>query len=153
MKILPKRTRLFYGVILILITVIITCSSTFAVQPGESIPNIILTGLKIYKGNPGAAMQVWLKGSPLAGTEIAREQEKVLKETQNRYGRFLGYDLIEIAKLSESSQLVYIQMNFQDGPLFCKFLCYLKYENWIISGTLLFHPDPEEVIPDRIMFR
>ncbi len=154
MKVFSKRTRFFYGVIFILITGIIAWSNTFAVQSGENIPDIVLSGLRAYRGNsPSAAMHVWLRGSPLAGTEIAIEQEKVLQETQDQYGRFVGHDLIAIARLGERSRLVYIQMNFKDGPLFCKFLCYLKNEKWIISGKLCFHTDPEEVIPNRIIFR
>lgn len=116
------------------------------------IPDIVINGLGEYRSNgPEAAIMAWLKDSPMEGDKQAIGTANIFRQIENLYGSYVGYSLIKIADISETSKRIYLQMNYQKGPLYCKFLCYQFGDKWIISGQFFFDTDPEKILPDRLL--
>lgn len=111
------------------------------------LPEVILTGLQAYsmKG-PEAALNAWTKGGPLENDPKVLGSVRVFQEVEKYYGRYNGYNLIRQKKLAPNSKLIYLQMNYEKGPLFIRFLCYFSGDQWVVSGRLVLNTEPDEVL-------
>ena len=145
---LLKKGMLFTLVLVIFFTA--SCIICSAKENG--IPDILLRGLVTYKAKGAdAAMTAWIKGSPIEGDKTALSQANIFRQIESLYGAYIGYDLIRIVDITPSSKLVYIQMNFEKGPVFASFLCYLKKTEWIIEN-LDFNTAPDKILPSDLLF-
>lgn len=116
-----------------------------AQNPNTTLPPIITAGLDSYR-NVGLdqAFRAWLRNSPLHWDPA---MAKPLREAQEQYGTFESWDVIDIRALSPSTQIVYLVMNYQQGPVFAKFVVYQTEQlGWIVTN-LKFSIDEDAVLP------
>ena len=113
----------------------------------KKIPPIIEAGMDDYaiQGAEGA-LKTWTKGGPLEGDAKVLGSAQVFHEIEKYYGQYRSYHLISQKGLTPSSKLLYIQMNYDKGPLFLRFLCYLSGDRWVVAGRLLLNTDPDQVL-------
>lgn len=114
---------------------------------GELLPPVIAAGMDVY-AMEGAdrAIQTWMKGGPLENDEKILGMASVFQEVEQHYGKYTGYRSIGQSTLSPESKIVFIQMNFEKGPLFLRFLCYQTGGKWIVAGRFVGNTDPTEVL-------
>jgi hypothetical protein len=119
---------------------------TFA-QEGK-IPDIIMSGLNVYKEKgPEAAVKEWIKGSPVEGQKNALSQANVLLQVEAFYGTYKSVELINIKNVTSTAKMVYVQLNYENGPVFAYFVIYNKGDNnWIVTN-FQFHTDPASILP------
>jgi hypothetical protein len=118
-----------------------------APAPGDEVPKIILSGLKAYKAEgPEAALKAWLKGSPLEGSREALSQANVLRQIQDIYGAYKGFDLIRSRDISPTTRIFYMTINYEKSPVFAKFVVYRTQQGWIIT-TFIFNTKEELILP------
>jgi hypothetical protein len=111
------------------------------------IPKILVTGFDSYKSaGLDEAVRVWLRGSPLEGTQEAAAQETVLHATQTAYGPYRGFDLASVRQVSPSTRIVYLTIDYEKGPLFAKFVMFHAEPGWIVT-SLLFNTNDTAVLP------
>lgn len=111
------------------------------------IPKILATGFDSYKSaGLDEAVRVWLRGSPLEGTQEAASQESVLHATQAAYGPYRGFDLASVRQVSPSTRIVYLTIDYEKGPLFAKFVMFHAEPGWIVT-SLLFNTNDTAVLP------
>lgn len=102
-------------------------------QTTDTIAPVIVSGLDTYKAKgPEEAVKAWLKGSPLEGSKDALTQANNLRQIQDYYGSYVGYDLFSVRKISPSTQVQYLVLNYESGPVFAKFLIYKKQQGWVM---------------------
>ena len=113
----------------------------------KPLPQVIQAGFDDYvlKGAEGA-LTTWTKNGPLEGDAKIAESAGVFHEVEKYYGRYLSFHLIQQKELTPVSRLVYIQMNYEKGPFFARFLCYLAGTEWVVAGRLLLNTDPDQVL-------
>ncbi len=122
-------------------------------QVAEGIPPIILSGLDAYKAKgPEDAVKAWLKGSPLEGSKEALTQANGLRQVQDYYGAYLGFDLVAQRDISSSTHIYYLILNFENGPLFAKFLLYHKQQGWVLT-SFLFNTKDDAILPPHLLDR
>ena len=113
----------------------------------EGLPAIIISGLDAYTlEGAEAAIKAWIKGGPSESDSTLPILTETFSQVEKSYGRYLGYEVMSIKTLASNSKLVYLQMNFEKGPFFCRFLCYRHADAWIVSGRLAFDTDPQKVM-------
>ena len=114
---------------------------------GQLLPPVIAAGMDVY-AIEGAerAIQTWMKGGPLENDDKVTTSAAVFQEVEKYYGKYKGYRAIGQKTLSPEAKLVFVQMNFEKGPLFLRFLCYLASDKWIVAGKLAGNTDPVEVL-------
>ncbi len=113
----------------------------------EGLPFIILSGLDAYAlEGAEAAIKTWIRGGPNESDSTLPILTETFKEVEDRYGRYTGYEIISIKTLTPSSKLVYLQMNYEKGPFFSRFLCYRHAGSWVVSGRLAFDTDPQKIL-------
>lgn len=136
------------GVVLLLTV----APSPQAVAKEDEIPSVVLSGLKAYQADGAeAALKTWLVGSPMEGENVALSQANIFRQAETLYGKYVGFHLIKVVDLTPSTKLVYLQINYQEGPFFTNFVCYKTESGWIIP-TLTFHTEAEKVIPSEILY-
>jgi len=110
-------------------------------------PEVITAGLSVYKEKGvEAAVLEWLKGSPAEGQKNALAESNVLLQVEAFYGSYQSYELINIKEITASSRVVYVQLNYENGPVFAYFVIFKKGGDWIIT-TFQFHTDPTAILP------
>ena len=135
-----------------MITFILTaCTVSAARDENNEIPEVVLAGLDAYgRRGPVAAVDEWIKRGPIP-KESTRGIIEVFRDLQIRYGGYEGYELIDIEEITTVSKVVYIQMNFQNGPIFLKCFCYHNDVGWIITGNLQIDSNFEAILPPHLI--
>lgn len=132
---------------LVILVILATAPGVFA-QEGK-IPDVILNGLNVYKEKgPSAAIEEWLKGSPVEGQKNALSQSNVLLQVEAFYGSYQSVELINIKDVTRTSKIVYVQLDYENGPVFAYFVIYKKADRWIIT-SFQFHTEPNAILPSE----
>jgi len=102
--------------------------------------------LEAYKvDGPEAASKAWIKGSAFEGSKDALSQANVLRQIQDYYGSHESFEVISTHNLTKTTQIVYLAMNFQKGPVFAKFMAYHAADGWV-SVTFTFNTKSEAIL-------
>ncbi len=118
----------------------------------DDIPPVVLYGLKVYRAeSPEAAFKTWIVGGPLEGdVSFLNQATSLFRQTESHYGKYREFDLIKVVDLTPTTKIIYLQMNFQKGPLFARFVCYRTELNWVIA-TMDFHTRAELILPPSFL--
>jgi hypothetical protein len=97
------------------------------------LPPILTAGLDSYR-NVGLdqAFRAWLRNSPLHWEPAMAAP---LRAAQEQYGTFESWDVIDDHALAPTTQIVYLVMNYQQGPVFAKFVVYqTEQQGWVVTS-------------------
>ena len=113
----------------------------------EALPPFILAGLNAYKDKgPEEAVRTWIKGSPIDGSKDALSQANILRQIQDYYGAYQGFEVARSRELSPRARIVFLILDFDKGPLFAKFDIYRTEPGWILT-SFTFNTKAEAVLP------
>lgn len=116
----------------------------------SEIPKIILAGLEAYTlTGAESAITAWVAGGPMEGDPSTASGADTFKNVEAHYGHYQDYLLIESKSLSSTTKLIYLQLNYEKGPLFARFLCYWNGSAWIVTGRMTFDIDPTAVLNNK----
>lgn len=116
----------------------------------ESIPPIILSGLQAYKDKgPDEAVQAWIKGSAIDGSKEALSQSNNLRQIQDFYGAYRGYEVISTRNLTPKTRMVYMVLDYDKGPLFARFVAYKTDRGWVLVN-FEFNTKEEVILPTAV---
>jgi hypothetical protein len=100
-------------------------------QMADSLPHIVASGLKAFRdGGPDEAITAWIRGSVLDGTS----QANLLHQIQSLYGPYRTFDLIGSRQLGSRTQILYLTLDFDKGPVFAKFVVYKTDQGSILAS-------------------
>jgi hypothetical protein len=126
---------------LLLAAALSTCG--FAADAGR-LPAIIRGGFTTYKADGAqAAVNAWMVGSPIAMGEQPDREVRSLHQFENRFGAYQDFHVVRIVALSPTTQMIYVQLDYANGPAFGKFLAYQARENVWNVINFSFGADPE----------
>ncbi len=113
----------------------------------ESVPSVIVAGLEAYKAKgPGEAVRTWIKDSPIDGSRDALSQSNSLRQVQDFYGVYQSYDIVSTRDVSQHTQVIYLTLNYEKGPLFAKFTVYKTEHGWVLIN-FTFNTKEEAILP------
>jgi hypothetical protein len=129
-----------FALVLFLCLVASGRSSLFAQTPApaksevsDRIPHFIVEGFDAYKkGGPDDAFHAWIKGSFLEGSKDALSQVNNLRQVQDYYGAYQSYALISTRDLTPKTRILYMEVDYDKGPLFGKFVVYHSDQGWAL---------------------
>ncbi len=123
--------------------VLATCA--MAASDAGSLPPIVGSGLARYKADGAqAAVTAWRIGSPIALTDEPQHEVHALRAIEGQFGAFQDFHVVRVVAISPTTQMIYIQLDYLNGPAFGKFLSYQAREKWNIV-SFNFGTDPEVV--------
>ena len=111
------------------------------------LPKIVRLGLESYrKDGLDEAMKAWVKGGVLENGPEPAQAAAMLGQAQTRYGAYRGFDLIRVQAVSSSTELVYLTLDYDRGPVFAKFVVYRTQIGTVLTD-FAFAMDEAAVIP------
>ena len=140
-------TRNLFRFLIIVMALAVFAVNNSGAEPAAAVPEIITDGLAVYK-EKGAekAIVEWLKGSPVEGQKDALSQANLLMQVETYYGQYKNFELINSKDITTTAKIVYIQLNYENGPVFAFFVVFKKGEGWIIT-SFQFHTEPSAILP------
>jgi len=115
-------------------------------------PTIITKALDIYKGEGAEKFLLALsKGSPIDGDRAVIAQIDCIEKIENKYGKYLGYDIVQVHKISKRSRLTYYVMNYEKGPLFSKATSYKTENKGEVLASFYFHTSEEKIFSEGFL--
>jgi hypothetical protein len=124
-----------------------------AVAENDEATLIVKRGLEAYaKGGAKAAIESWIKGSGLEGSKEALSQANVLRQVEDYYGEYEGYDIVKDHKISERVHMVIFTMNYKKGPLFGRFQSYRSNSGQWVATEFKFHTEAAVILPNSVVY-
>jgi len=116
-----------------------------------ALPPVISDGLTLYKTHaPDAVITAWTQGGPLEGNKDAYAQAGLMYQVQNLYGVYQGYEVVVSQTLSQRTEVFYLVMHYEKGPLFAKFVVYKTRTGWVVTSFNLSKEDTILPQPDMM---
>jgi hypothetical protein len=117
-------------------------------KAAEINPVVIKSGFSEYKSfGSKKAVKAWMKNGP---NEISYDSLTLIDDLQQAdrlYGNYKNYEIIKTVVLSNSTNVIYVCINYELGPLFAKFIIYdIGGGEWVIT-RLDVHTNPEIIMP------
>jgi len=75
-----------------------------------------------------------------------------LQQVEKMYGNYKNYEFIKTVALSKSTNVLYIGINYDFGPLFAKFILYDIGDEWVVT-KLEVNTNPETIMPGLDLWR
>jgi hypothetical protein len=118
--------------------------------PGD-VPQIVLDGFAAYR-NSGmrAALDLWLKTSPVAATANMQQLMGALSQIEGLYGRMIGYDVLRVVHVGTRVRRVYFTLLYEKGPLYGYIDCYQTSRGWVVPGFLT-NSQPGVILPPDLL--
>lgn len=115
--------------------------------------SIVKRGLDAYaKGDAKAAIESWIKGSGLEGSKEALSQANVLRQVEDYYGEYEGYEIVKDHKISKRVHMVIFVMNYKKGPLFGRFQSYHSNSGQWVATEFKFHTEAPVILPNSVVY-
>jgi hypothetical protein len=125
---------------------ILSSSPLRAAEVGAA-PAIIESGFAAFaKGSPELALDAWRKGGLLETDSKPGAQAETFRQMERTIGSYKSFDVIETKRLSKSSQIVYLAINFERAAVYARFLIFRSDKDWVVQN-MDFSLKPEALMP------
>lgn len=121
------------------------------IGPVHIVPRIVVDGLEKYQfSGAAAAVSVWLRFAGPRVQERAPGYIDALREAEDYYGKFVGYHVVDMQKLTPATSVVYLVLNFERGPLYARLRVY-EYQNTQYVTEFATALTAAAVFPERLL--
>ena len=135
--------------LVLFLLVSLTPSASPQSAPGP-VPPFIAAGMAAYRDEGlDAAMKIWLKNAPQgpSGSEKSNADLLIAAPQQYQYGRFRQFDVASVRQLSPSTRIYYLILNYDNGPVFARFIVYRTADHGWILNSYKFDINMDNIIP------
>jgi hypothetical protein len=127
--------------ILLLVAGIAFCCSSpimlYGMVDSTIVPGYVINGLKEYETNGyEAAVKVWMADSPYQNAATLASSIIFFKNIEMLAGKYLSYDIL-MTKETQSSNVVYVRMNFERLPGYILFTSIKRGQGWVLGNIKL----------------
>ena len=137
------------SVLLLSVTYICAWSPTLAVaaESNTSIPPVLQTGFSLWaKGGARIALETWSKGGLIEGDGKVAAQSNYFRRLDRNIGNYKSYDVIETKRINQTSEIIYLSVNFERAAVYSRFLLYRTDKDWVVQN-MDFSSKPEAIMP------
>ena len=131
----------------VIFMVAIAASAQSANSTTITVPAVIDAGFALWpKGGAGSALDQWQKGGLIEGDPKVVAEAKYFKRIDPAVGNYKSYEVVDARRISASSQVLYLAINFDRAAVYCRFLLYRIDDNWVVQN-MDFNLKPELIVP------
>ena len=139
----------FFPILFVLLA--LCASPILASVKTKDIPQPLTEALSAYKAKGVRQfINTLVKDGPMEGNIEIRTQIATLEKIEQFYGNYRSFDILNIKRLSDSSRLIYLILNFEKGAVFGKLVSYKNNRKETVS-SFVFHTKPEKVYPESLL--
>ena len=136
------------------LVVSVGCCCLFAQSPAVEtdaethVAPVIQQGFKSWgeKNDASYAFDVWKKGGFLDSDNKPAVLAGYFSRIDRTIGNYKGYEVIDAKRVSRTSQVFYVSVNFEHAVVYAKFLVYKTSRDWVVQN-MDFSPKPENIMP------
>lgn len=116
------------------------------------LPEVVAHGFDMFQKNGTlAAISAWLDGSARETDEPFQDEAAArMNQAQADLGQMIGYDVVRVVILSNTTQRDYVVMKFEKGVGWMYFDCYSPQNRWIVT-RFDFHRNAGLILPPNIL--
>lgn len=104
------------------------------------------------KNGVGAFIPELMKGSPLEGEKSVLAQSNNIRQIEEYYGAYKGFELIYEKNLTENVRIVYYVMNYEKSPVFGEATYYKQKEGEVVTN-FNFNTSMWKILPPEVIFK
>lgn len=120
---------------------------TLAASPNSSTPPVIQAGFTQWAKNGATlALDAWQKGGLLEGDNKVASLANYFRRLDRALGNYKAYEWVDAKRVSDSSQIIYVSINFERGAVYARFLLYRTDKSWVVQN-MDFNTRPEAIMP------
>jgi len=140
-------------IVLLLSFLVVSNALTVPVFCEDNNPTqIIERGLAAYKDSGAkAAVEAWIQGSAIEGSKEALSQANNLRQVEDFYGKYDSFDIIKANEITKKVSIVFLVINYQNGPLFARFDTFKNNKGQWVVATFNFHTKITQVFPQEMV--
>ena len=86
----------------------------------------------------------------MEGNAEALSQANILRQVEELYGKFEGFDTLNETVLTPRCHLVYFALYYGKGAVYCNFETYKTNSGQWILGEINFHTKSSKILPDSL---
>ena len=121
-----------------------------AAEANSAIPSVIEAGLALWvKTGADMALDTWQKGGIMEGNGKIRLLNSYFRQLDHAIGNYRSCELVESKRISQSSRLLYLCLNFQRGAVYARFAVYRTDKDWVVQ-SMDFSTRPEAIMPGLV---
>jgi hypothetical protein len=119
-----------------------------AADPNSSLPKVIEDGLSLWakRGEIDLALDARQKGGILEGDNKIRVLSNYFRQLDRTMGNYKSRELLETKRIGQTSQVVYVALNFERAAVYGRFVLYRSSEEWVVQN-MDFSTKPEAIMP------
>ncbi len=115
--------------------------------------SVVTRGLDAYlSGGPRQAIESWVKGSALEGSKEVMSQANVLRQVEDFYGKYEGYEVVDNHRISKRVHMILFIMNYTRGPLFARIQAYRSTSGEWVATDFKFHTEASVIWPSASIY-
>lgn len=123
-------------------------------QLKEVIPYEVTEGFEAFcTGKTNNPFSIWAEHS-IPQMRIVMADSKAIEGMKQLFeeitGRCIGYSVMGSTTISERTQVVYVESDHENAPLFWRFTVYRSPKGWLISGFNM-NTNASEIIPENVL--
>ena len=111
------------------------------------VPPILQDGFNIWaKKGATYAFDTWKAGGVLEDDNKPSVLSNYFFHMDRTVGNFKSFDIIQSKRVSQSSEIIYLSVNFEKAAIYARFLLYRTEKGWVVQN-MDFSPKPEALMP------
>lgn len=112
------------------------------------LPSVIDRGFQMWakQQNASYALDTWKKDGLLDGDNKPNQLANYFSRIDRSLGNYKSYETISVKKVNQSSQVIYVAINFERASVYARFLLYHPGKDWVVQN-MDFSTKPEAVMP------
>ena len=121
--------------------------ATVAADSNIPIPLVIQNGFKSLAAKDASdAFDVWKKGGLMEDDGKPGKLAGFFNRMDRTIGGYKSYEIIESKRINQTSQIIYLSINFERAAVYARFLVYRTDKDWVVQN-MDFSPKPEAIMP------
>lgn len=135
---------------LALVVALCLCAAVLAAENEALAP--IANGFSSYRiDGAESAVRAWIAGGPLERSDVnLRNLTQGLLNIENTYGKYQKFHVVRTVPITGVTQLIFVQLDYANGPLFMKFLTF-RTSTAIRIVSIKYHTDIERIWPNTLV--
>lgn len=130
---------------------VVMSMTAFSLAHATDVPDSYQKAMKLYKEeNSQAMLKALFAGSPISDQKAIDNINTELQKAEGVCGKYVDYELIKKVDLTDSSMILYTQINFQKCPMFVYEIYYKIGDNWVVT-QINFDTNPVNIFPTALM--
>ena len=119
-----------------------------AASSNQRLPEIIEAGFAVWAKGGGidAIMMSWQRGGVMEGSNKAATVAQYIRSLAGTLGSYKSHEMIQSKSISQSSQVIYLCVNFERGIVYGRLLMYHTDKHWVVQN-MDFNERPEAIMP------